>query len=94
MLDFTDTLAPLADPTYFAQVTTNPESGTITWPNNADLDPDVLHATVTGIDVQRSLAPRNSGPRDSFNHCRPDQPPPQKTGWVPEGEPSRHSSFP
>ena len=56
MLDFTDTLAPLADPTYFAQVTTNPESGTITWPNNADLDPDVLYAAVTGIPVKQRLA--------------------------------------
>ena len=30
MIDFTGILAPLADPTFFAEVTTDPESGTIT----------------------------------------------------------------
>jgi hypothetical protein len=57
MIQFTGLLAPLADPTYFADVTTNPESGTITWPNGADLDPDVLYAAVTGIAVEQRLAP-------------------------------------
>ena len=57
MLDSTDTLAPLADPTYFAQVTPNPESGTITWPNGTDLDPDVLYAAVRGIAADPRLAP-------------------------------------
>ena len=56
MLDFTGILAPLADPTYVAQVTTNPEPGTITWPNGANLDPDVVCAAVTGIPVERRLA--------------------------------------
>ena len=32
---------PLQDPAYFALVTVNPEAGTIVWPNDADLDPDV-----------------------------------------------------
>jgi Protein of unknown function (DUF2442) len=31
------------DDALFAQVTVNPDIGTITWPNGADLDPDVLH---------------------------------------------------
>ncbi len=57
LVDFTGILAPLADPTYVAQVTTNPESGTITWRNGADLDPDVLYAAVTGMPVERHLAP-------------------------------------
>ena len=56
MIDFTGILAPLADPTYFAKVTPNPETGTITWPNGADLDPDVLYAAVTGIAVEQGLA--------------------------------------
>ncbi len=31
------------DDRLFAQVQVNPETGTIGWPNGADLDPDVLH---------------------------------------------------
>ncbi|MEA1903699.1 MAG: DUF2442 domain-containing protein [Actinomycetota bacterium] len=31
------------DDRVFAQVRVDPEIGTITWPNGADLDPDVLH---------------------------------------------------
>ena len=34
--------AALQDPAVFAQVRVDPEAGTITWPNGADLDPDVL----------------------------------------------------
>ncbi len=30
------------------QVTVDPVSGTIAWPNDTDLDPDVLYARVTG----------------------------------------------
>ena len=55
MIQFTGILAPLADPTYFAQVTTDPETGTVTWPNGADLDPDVLHAAITGVPVEQHL---------------------------------------
>ncbi|MGB8360563.1 MAG: DUF2442 domain-containing protein [Acidimicrobiia bacterium] len=32
-----------ADDELFAQVKADPETGTIGWPNGADLDPDVLH---------------------------------------------------
>lgn len=32
-----------ADDEAFTQVRVDPEIGTITWPNGADLDPDVLH---------------------------------------------------
>jgi hypothetical protein len=50
---FTGVFAPLKDKTYFAQVRVDADIGTICWPNGADLDPDVLYATVTGeaIDV-------------------------------------------
>lgn len=34
---------PLEDIAYFAQVTVDPELGTVVWPNGADLAPDVLH---------------------------------------------------
>ncbi len=33
---------------FFRQVTVDPVSGTIAWPNDSDLDPDVLYARVTG----------------------------------------------
>ncbi len=34
---------PLRDVDYFAQVTVDPQLGTVVWPNGADLAPDVLH---------------------------------------------------
>ena len=47
-LTFRGVFEPLQDPAYFAQVRVDPESGTVTWPNGADLDPDGLYADVTG----------------------------------------------
>ena len=38
--------APLADPSYFAKVFVDPVAGTITWPNGADMAPEVLYAEV------------------------------------------------
>ena len=35
---------PFHDPAFFAQVSVDHETGTIVWPNGADLDPDVLYA--------------------------------------------------
>lgn len=34
---------PLADPSFFAQVFVDPESGTITWPNGVDMAPEPLY---------------------------------------------------
>lgn len=34
---------PLADPSYFAQVTVDPDAGTITWPNGTDMAPEPLY---------------------------------------------------
>ena len=47
-VDLTDALRgpifePLADPTFFAQVSVDQDLGTVVWPNGADLDPLVLH---------------------------------------------------
>ena len=47
LIEFKGVFAPLQDHAYFAQVRVNPETGTIEWPNEADLDPDVLYAVVT-----------------------------------------------
>lgn len=50
-LSFQGVFAPLRDLDYFAQVRVDRELGTITWPNGADLDPDVLYSRITGIPV-------------------------------------------
>lgn len=38
----------LRDPVLFRQVQVDPQLGTIVWPNEADMDPVVLHARVIG----------------------------------------------
>lgn len=48
IIEFTGIFAPLEDKQYFDTVKVNPEWGTICWENGADLDPDVLYATVAG----------------------------------------------
>ncbi len=52
LIRFTGVFAPLKDQDYFTQVSVNPELGTICWPNNADIDPDVLYARITGETIQ------------------------------------------
>ncbi len=47
-LSFRGVFAPLRDPSYFARVRVDAELGSVTWPNGADLDPDVLYGRVTG----------------------------------------------
>ena len=37
---------PLKDPAYFAQVSVNPDTGTIEWPNRADFAPEFLYEKV------------------------------------------------
>jgi len=49
---FDGVFAPLQDPEYFAQARVEPDIGTVVWPNGADLDPMVLHATITGHAIQ------------------------------------------
>ncbi len=39
---------PLEDLTFFRQVRVDPEIGTVVWPNDVDLDPDVLYSEATG----------------------------------------------
>jgi hypothetical protein len=40
---WTGVLAPLNDPAYFAQVSVDPEAGTIAWPDGIDLAPEPLY---------------------------------------------------
>jgi hypothetical protein len=40
---------PLRDPEFFAQVTVDAELGTITWPNGADLAPEVLRESARQV---------------------------------------------
>jgi hypothetical protein len=40
---WTGVLTPLNDPAYFAQVTVDPEAGTLTWPDGIDLAPEPLY---------------------------------------------------
>lgn len=48
LIEFTGIFAPLSNLEYFGQVRVNPDLGTVTWPNEADLDPDVLYSYLTG----------------------------------------------
>jgi hypothetical protein len=47
-LKFTGVFAPLEDPAYVAKVRVDAEGDTICWPNQADIDPVVLHHYATG----------------------------------------------
>lgn len=40
---WTGVLEPLNDPAYFAEVSVDPEAGTIVWPNGIDLAPETLY---------------------------------------------------
>jgi len=46
MVAFTGVFEPLRQPEFFAKASLNVELGTVCWPNNADLDSDVLYAQV------------------------------------------------
>lgn len=48
LVRLTGVFAALNDRNEFIKVQVHPELGTIYWPCGADLDPDVLYATVTG----------------------------------------------
>lgn len=48
LVEFKGVFAPLADREFFNRAQVNPDTGTIAWPNDTDLDPDVLYALVTG----------------------------------------------
>jgi hypothetical protein len=41
--DWRGVFEPLRDPSYFARVAVDPESGTIAWPNGVDMAPEPLY---------------------------------------------------
>ncbi len=43
--------APLRDPAEFARAYVHPESRTVAWPRDLDLDPDVLYARAHSIPI-------------------------------------------
>ncbi len=51
LIRFEGVFSPLADRERFLEVRVDPETGTICWPNGADLDPDVLYSQVTGESI-------------------------------------------
>lgn len=44
-----------ADDSAFGEIRVDPALGTITWPNGADLDPDVLHGDFEPANPARSI---------------------------------------
>ncbi|HSK80608.1 MAG TPA: DUF2442 domain-containing protein [Thermoanaerobaculia bacterium] len=60
LVEFKGVFEPLRDPEEVSRVRVDPETGTICWPNGADLDPDVLYAEITGkpIELRDSVSTR------------------------------------
>lgn len=56
MVEFTGVFEPLRDPVFFAQASVNTELGTVCWPNNSDLDSDVLYAKITRQPIPQYVA--------------------------------------
>jgi hypothetical protein len=48
LVPFDGVFAPLADEAFFARVRIHDETRSVCWPNEADLDTDVLYAAATG----------------------------------------------
>ncbi len=48
LIPFDGVFEPHRDEAFFARVRVDDETGTIAWPNDTDLDADVLHSLVTG----------------------------------------------
>ena len=52
---------PLFAPAYFRRVRVDRDTGTIAWPNDADVDPVVLYHWVTGKPLPRWAGPLDDG---------------------------------
>lgn len=56
LVRFDGVFEPLRDLAEFRRVHVDSESGTIAWPNGADLDPLVLYSKAMGVAVEELLA--------------------------------------
>jgi hypothetical protein len=52
LIQFKGVFEPLRDVREVAKVRVNVEHGTVSWPNGADLDPDVLYSLLTGKPIE------------------------------------------
>jgi hypothetical protein len=52
LIEFKGVFAALRDVQQLATLRVDPELGTVSWPNGADLDPDVLYAVLTGRPIE------------------------------------------
>jgi hypothetical protein len=57
LVRFVGVFAPLRDRAEFRKVYVDAESGTVAWPNGADIDPLVLYSKVKGVAVDKLLTP-------------------------------------
>ena len=53
MIPFDGVFEPLNDPSFFRQVTVNPDVGTIVWLNGPDVCPDALYERSRTVDIAR-----------------------------------------
>ena len=60
LVPFEGVFEPLARLDEFRRVQVEADSGTISWPGGADIDPLVLYARVKGVEVEKILATESS----------------------------------
>jgi hypothetical protein len=58
LVQLTGVFQPLQDASFFTLAKVNPELGTVCWPNDADLDSEVLYAKVTGRAIPEYVSAR------------------------------------
>ena len=63
LVDLEGVFAPLRDRGEFLKVYVDRETGTVAWPNGADLDPVVLYAKVSGRTIEELLSRDAEGAR-------------------------------
>ena len=59
LVRFVGVFAALRNPEEFRKVRVDDESGTVAWPNGADLDPLVLYSKVKGVEIEKLVATKS-----------------------------------